>query len=109
MKYLILIYRDQPAGGPSTHEAHVSLRRALAGGGELIAAETLADPSLTKRVSHGVVLDGPPPGSDEQLTSFYLVECETVDCAIEHAARAPEAAAGRVEVRPVLCSAGLEM
>ncbi|TDD73148.1 YciI family protein [Jiangella aurantiaca] len=109
MKYLILIYRDPPAAGRPAHEAHAALARDLAGGGELIAAETLADPTQTKRVHAGRVVDGPPPDAGAQPAAFYLVECETLDCAIEHAARAPEAAAGRVEVRPVLCRGGLEM
>ncbi|SDS22930.1 YciI family protein [Jiangella sp. DSM 45060] len=106
MKYLILIYRDPPTAGRSTDAAHAALVRELAGGGELIAAEALADPSQTRRPHAGAA--GPLAG-EPQLTAFYLVECETVECALEHAARAPEAAAGRVEVRPVLCRGGLEM
>ncbi|SEE31321.1 YciI family protein [Jiangella alba] len=108
MKYLILIYRDPPCAGPG-HAAHAALTHELAGGGELIAAETLADPSLTRRVHAGAVVDGPLPGAGAQPAAFYLVECETLDCALRHAAQAPEAAAGRVEVRPVLCRGGLEM
>ena len=105
MKYLILIYRDPPTAGPG----HEALRRELAGGGELIAAEALASPALTKRVHDGAVADGPLPGADEHLTAFYLVECETVECAVGHATQLPDAATGRVEVRPVLCRGGLEM
>lgn len=108
MKYLILIYRDPPTAGPG-HAEHAALARDLAGGGELILAETLADPSQTKRVRAGAVLDGPLPDAGAQPCAFYLVECETLDCAVRHAARAPEAAAGRVEVRPILCRGGLEM
>ncbi|TDC50805.1 YciI family protein [Jiangella ureilytica] len=105
MKYLILVYRDPPTAGPG----HEALQRELAGGGELIAAEALADPSLTKRLHDGVVTDGPLPGVDSHLTSFYLVECETIDRALGHARQLPEAATGRVEVRPALCCSGLEM
>lgn len=105
MKYVILIYRDPSTPGPGDE----ALRSDLDRGGELIAAETLADPALTKRVRDGAVLDGPLPGADEHLTAFYLVECETLDCAVGHAGQLPEAAAGRVEVRPVLCRSGLEM
>ncbi|RIQ20923.1 YciI family protein [Jiangella rhizosphaerae] len=108
MKYLILIYRDPHTSGPG-HDAHAALARDLAGGGELILAETLADPSQTKRVHAGEVVDGPVPDAGAQPAAFYLVECETLDCAVAHAARAPEAAVGRVEVRPVLCPGGLEM
>ncbi|WP_116947471.1 YciI family protein [Jiangella endophytica] len=108
MKYLILIYRDPPTAGPG-HAAHAALTRELAGGGELILAETLADSSQTRRVHAGTVIDGPLPDGGAQPAAFYLVECESLDCAVEHAAQAPEAAAGRVEVRPVLCRGGLEM
>ncbi len=108
MKYLILIYRDQPTGEPC-HEAHAALTSDLAVGGVLIVAETLADPSQTKRVDAGTVVDGPLPGAGAQPAAFYLVECETLECAIQHASRTPEAAAGRVEVRPVLGRGGLEM
>ena len=105
MKYLILVFRDPPTAGPG----HEAFRRELAGGGELIAAEALADPALTKRVLDGVVADGPLPGIADHLAAFYLVECETIDCALGHARQVPEAAAGRVEVRPVLGCGGLEM
>lgn len=108
MKYLILVYRDPATAGPG-HAAHAALTRELAGGGELIAAETLADPSQTRRVHASTVVDGPLPGTGAQPAAFYLVECETLDCAVGHAARTPEAAAGRVEVRPILCRGGLEM
>lgn len=105
MKYLILVYRDPPTAGPGFE----ALQRELAGGGELIVAEALADPSQTKRLHDGVVADGPLPGAGEHLTAFYLVECETIDRAVGHARQLPEAAAGRVEVRPALCCSGLEM
>lgn len=109
MKYLILIYRDPPADDPHAHEAHAALARDLAGGGELIMAETLADPTQTRRVHAGAVVEGPLPDAGAQPAAFYLVECETLDRAVEHAGRAPESATGRVEVRPVLCPGGLEM
>ncbi|PZF80169.1 YciI family protein [Jiangella anatolica] len=107
MKYLILIYRGPDDDGRTADTEHAALVRDLAGGGELIAAEALADPAQTRRpppaVTAGPVCDEP------QLSAFYLVECETVDCALAHAARVPESAVGRVEVRPVLGRGGLEM
>jgi hypothetical protein len=45
----------------------------------------------------------------EHLAGFYLVECESIDRAVEHAARIPEAALGMVEVRPVLTPNGPDM
>jgi hypothetical protein len=40
---------------------------------------------------------------------FYLLECESVDRAVEIAGRIPEAEMGLVEVRPVMDLGGTEM
>jgi hypothetical protein len=115
MKYLILVY-----GNPATkaawsnftdaeravgYGAHQDVERALAASGELIVSEALADTSLTKRVSKkdGVLTttDGPFAEVKEYLAGFYLVDCENIDRAIEHAGKLPEALFGLVEVRPV--------
>lgn len=122
MKYLILIYDeavrrprpDCPDLRNDRARAHLALTDDLAAGGEMIAAEALAHPSQARRVlvceGGGVAtIDGSFADSREQLAGFYLVECEDVDRAVEHAARLPEAADGLVEVRPVLCRSGLEM
>ena len=115
MKYLILIYSnpasreiwegfsdDQRAEGFRYYGA---LNEELAAAGELIVTEALADPSLTTRVSvrdgQVVTSDGPYAESKELLAGFYLLECESVDRAVEIAARVPEAELGLVEVRPV--------
>jgi hypothetical protein len=45
--------------------------------------------------------DGPFAEGKEHLAGFFLLECESIDRAVEHAARLPEAAFGLVEVRPV--------
>ena len=76
-------------------------------------AESLADPSLTKRVAvregEMMTTDGPFAEAKELLAGFFLVECESMERALEHAARVPEAEFGLVEVRPVLDLGGLEM
>ena len=116
MKYLILIYSnpasreiwegfsdDQRAEGFRYYGA---LNEELAAAGELIVTEALADPALTTRVSmrdgQVVTSDGPYAESKELLAGFYLLECESLDRAVEVAARVPEAELGLVEVRPVL-------
>lgn len=115
MKYLILIYSnpasreiwegfsdDQRAEGFSWYAA---LGHELAASGELIVTEALADPSLTTRVSvrdgQVVTSDGPYAESKELLAGFFLLDCETLDRAVEIAARLPEAELGLVEVRPL--------
>jgi hypothetical protein len=93
---------EQAAG----YSAHGEAREAMAASGELIVSEALADVSLSKRITvkDGAVLttDGPFAEVKEYLAGFYLVECENIDRAIEHAARLPEAELGLIEVRPVL-------
>ena len=76
-------------------------------------SEALADPSLATRVSvregRTMTTDGPFAEVKEQLAGFFLIECESIERAVEVAARVPEAAYGLVEVRPVLALSGLEM
>jgi hypothetical protein len=49
-----------------------------------------------------VTSDGPFAEAKEFLAGFYLVECGSVERAVEIAARIPDAEFGTVEVRPVL-------
>ena len=116
MKYLILIYsnpasreiwegfsEDQRAAG---YRYYAALTEELAASGELIASEALADSSLTRRVSvrdgRTLTSDGPFAEAKELLAGFFLLECESMERAVEVAARVPEAELDLVEVRPVL-------
>jgi hypothetical protein len=116
VKYLILIYsnpasrgiwegfsEDQRAAG---YRYYAALTEELAASGELIASEALADPSLTRRVSvrdgRTLTSDGPFAEAKELLAGFFLLECESMERAVEVAARVPEAELDLVEVRPVL-------
>jgi hypothetical protein len=100
----------QRAGGL---RAYAALRDDLAASGELILSERLADPSLGKQVlvrdGQTMTTDGPFAEAKEQLAGFFLIECESIERAIEHAARVPEAPLGVVEVRPVMDRGGLTM
>lgn len=123
MRYLVLIYTNPDARQlweqlPEADkalgvQAYARLNENLVATGEMIVSESLADPSLTKRVvvRDGEVMtsDGPFAEVKEQLAGFYLVECDSVERATEIAARIPEAEAGVVEVRPVRTFSGLEM
>ena len=108
MRYLILIYsnpasreiwasfsEDQRAEG---YRYYAALKDELAASGELVATEALADASLIRRS----VIDGPFAEAKELLAGFFLLDCESMDRAVEVAARVPEAELGLVEVRPVL-------
>jgi hypothetical protein len=48
------------------------------------------------------VTDGPYAEVKEYLAGFFLVDCATIERAIEQAVRIPEAALGLVEVRPIM-------
>jgi hypothetical protein len=123
VKYLILIYSN-PASreiweGFSDDERaegfryYAALTEELAASGELLVTEALADASLTRRVpvrdGRTIASDGPFAEAKELLAGFFLVDCDSVDRAVEIAARVPEAELGLVEVRPVLELGGTEM
>jgi hypothetical protein len=123
VKYLVLIYSnpasreiwegfsdDQRAEG---YRYYAALTEELAASGELIVSEALADSSLTRRVSvrggQTLTSDGPFAEAKELLAGFFLLECESMDRAVEIAGRVPEAELDLVEVRPVLELGGTEM
>ena len=116
MKYLILIYSNpesrkiwdgfSDAQRAEGYRYYAALNEDLTASGEMIVSEALADPSLAKRVSvregRTMTTDGPFAEVKEHLAGFFLLECENIERAVEHAARVPEAELGLVEVRPVL-------
>ncbi|MFD9888260.1 YciI family protein [Amycolatopsis sp. NPDC059027] len=123
MKYVVLIYgnpesrtawegmsEEQRAAGLAYYQ---QLNDDLDASGERIVSERLADVSLTKQVSvqsgRTIATDGPFAEVKEFLAGFYLLECESLDRAIEIAARIPEAQFATVEVRPVMGLYGDEM
>ena len=57
----------------------------------MIVTEALADPSLTRRVTvrdgQTVTSDGPFAEAKELLAGFYLLECDSMERAVEVAAR----------------------
>lgn len=115
MKYLILIYSNpesraawdgfSPAERAEGMSAHFALNEDLTASGEMIVAEALAGPSQAKRVlvrdGQTMATDGPFAEVKEHLAGFYLIECESIERAVERAGQMPEAEFGLVEVRPV--------
>jgi hypothetical protein len=120
VKYLLLIYNN-----PATYEAWSEAERAalfgevdaimkdLGESGELVGGRALADASQTKtvRVRNGIpaVTDGPFAEAKEQLAGYLIVECETIERAVEIAARWPDAQYFAMEVRPIMQTSGAEM
>ena len=71
------------------------------------AAATPCSPTAaatTVRVRDGEtqVTDGPFAETREQLGGYYMVECDTLDQAIDAARRIPSVGPGSVEVRPIM-------
>jgi len=71
-----------------------------------LAAEEVEhyDAARTVRVRDGnlTVSDSPAVKADEFLTGYFLIEVESLEAAIDWAARVPNARTGSVEVRPVM-------
>lgn len=110
MKYM-LIYQDEEQSLSATPEARAAswaeydrfnatfgARGLLHSGAELQPTAT----ATSVRVRDGRVLltDGPFAETKEQIAGYYVVECETLDEALEIAAAIPSARFGTIEVRP---------
>jgi len=71
----------------------------MVGGAELAATRD----ATTVRVRDGesLVTDGPYAEVKEALGGYYILECKSMDEAVEYAARIPGAEHGAIEVRPI--------
>jgi hypothetical protein len=108
VKVLALIYADETAWDGAdegerekVYEQYRAFGEAagdkILGGAEL--ASTRAATTVRVRDGQTVVTDGPFAETKEQLGGFYLLDCASLDEAVELAARIPGAARGAVEVR----------
>lgn len=108
MKYMLIktynptAYCDTPIDEWAMEDiqAHIDFQRALgeelAKSGELVDAQGLAGPEEARIVlsdgrSAPVVTDGPFPESKEFLAGFYIIDVESLDRALEIAAKASAA------------------
>ena len=70
--------------------------------GQWLDGLELDTPRTAKTIREGeAVTDGPYAETKEQIGGFFLVDCESLDEAIELAALVPLAETGSVEVRPL--------
>ena len=120
MRYMLLIYNN-----PATYEAFSEQERdelfgevgrimdELTESGEWVGGEGLADASTarTVRVRGDVpaVTDGPFVEAKEQLAGYCIVDCETIDRAVEIAASWPGAEDSGMEVRTLMSGGQPEM
>jgi hypothetical protein len=120
MKYLLLIYGNEETWSSFSQEQlqqlirdTESLQQELRESGEWVGAYGVADQAMAKtvRMHDGVpvVTDGPYIEAKEYIGSFDIIDCESLERALEIAARVPWAKVGEVEVRPLMAEAGTEM
>jgi hypothetical protein len=113
MQYLLLIYTDEAGWEDTTDEQRQAMYEEYAalstdlrdkgqyvGGNELAATSTAT--TIRVRDGEALVTDGPFADTKEALGGYYLVDCESLDEAIEIAGRIPSARHGSIEVRPVM-------
>jgi len=113
MKYLLLIYGNQEKWDsilaedwPAEIAKQDAFNRKYAATGELIGAYGLADAAAARLVRRAdgqpAVTDGPYLEAKEQIASFYLLDCESEERALQIAAEMPWADVEPVEFWPIL-------
>ena len=113
MQYLLLIHDAESVWETMPEQErnalygeYMAYTNELRESGALVGANQLQPTSTatTVRVRDGeqVVTDGPFAETKEQLGGYYLIEVESVDEALEWAAKIPSARYGTIEVRPVV-------
>ena len=112
MQYLLLIHDDEQKFEQMSEQEirgllgeYGAFTAAIKESGVLVGANRLRPvaTAATVRIRDGeqVVTDGPFAETKEQLGGYYLVDTETLDEALEWAARIPSARNGSIEVRPL--------
>ena len=113
MKYVMLIYEtpeDFEARRDTDGETYVaawrSYYKALVEAGAYVDGGAPLDgpgTATTIRVTSGqrYVQDGPFAEAKDQLGGFMILDVESLDAALQWAARCPAASTGAVEVRPM--------
>ncbi len=113
MRYALLIYetegdfakRTDPKQAPAYWSAWMAYSEAINTSISVTGGAPLEPPGTATTVrTHGgkrLIEDGPYGSSKEQLAGFFLIDVDSLDVAMEWAARAP-VEGGLVEVRPIL-------
>ncbi len=113
MQYLLLIYGDQNGWDSMSEEergqvfqAYGSFTQELEQSGAMVGGNALqpTQTATTVRIRNDETLttDGPFAETKEQLGGYYLVNVDSLDEALEWAAKIPGARHGSIEVRPVM-------
>jgi hypothetical protein len=113
MQYMLLIYGDEESWSALSEEELQAVyaeygrlsqdlreRGAYVDGSELQSVSTATSVRVREGETH--VTDGPFAETKEALGGYYLIEADSLDEAIEWAAKIPSARRGTIEVRPVV-------
>ena len=117
MQYLLLIYSDESVWESLSEDERRAmygeygrLNSDLRAQGKLIAGDELQPVATATSVQvHSgdtIVSDGPFAETKEALGGYYLIEADSLDEAIEWAARIPSARGGTIEIRPTVDHSG---
>jgi hypothetical protein len=113
MQYAIFCYDSEETTGAWTKEKDDSVMAALGAVQDKLRKEKRLGPvarlmptttaTTVRKGKEAVVIDGPFAETKEQLLGFYIVECESLEQAIETAKELGRASgsAGAFEVRPL--------
>jgi hypothetical protein len=114
---MLLIYnceRPEP-GDPGFAEALAQVnafadecrRRGALVSGDPLRPESTAT-TVSVREGRTLITDGPFAETHEHLGGYYVLDCRTLDEALELAALCPMAAVGSIEVRPIAGVPGVD-
>lgn len=113
MQYICLIYSSdekdpQPTSPefPAFMQGYQEFTEEVSQNGMLVHADALQPVStattITMENGKLEVTDGPFAETKETLGGYYLLECDSLDAAIEQCKKIPTAQHGRIEIRPVV-------
>ncbi len=114
MQFILMYYeveadhaeRHDPAAADGYWAAWTAYMGAMAGAGLIVNGDALQGPhtatTVRKTGDRREVQDGPFADTKEHLGGYVILEVPDLDTALDWAAKAPCAATGGVEVRPVL-------
>jgi len=114
MRYMLMFHepdavfarRDQPEEAPAYWGAWRAYVDEIMAAGIVQGGNGLHPPATatTLRLADGrrLVQDGPVAATKEQLGGYFVIDVPDLDAALAWAEKSPAAAAGAVEIRPVL-------
>jgi len=113
MQFMLLIYDDEQTWRNFSEEErnavmgeYFGYTEELRQAGAYVAGDALQpiETATTVRVRDGeqLLTDGPFAETKEQLGGYYLVDVDSIDEALQWAAKIPSARYGSIEVRPVV-------